>query len=107
MDAAIVIALIALLGAVLSTLVTTFGAPVFQGRREARAVLNTYREPLLSAAFELQSRLRNILDGEFLEKYLASEEQGKQEAAAARGNPPGTGYRFVERRGRDLNPRGA
>lgn len=82
MDAAIVIALIALLGAVLSTLVTTFGAPVFQGRREARAVLNTYREPLLSAAFELQSRLRNILDGEFLEKYLASEEQGKQEAAA-------------------------
>lgn len=80
-NAAIVIAVIALLGSVFSALVSAFGAPIFQGRRAARVVLNTYREPLLSAAFELQSRLRNILDADFLEKYLAKEEQGKQEAA--------------------------
>jgi hypothetical protein len=82
-DAALVIALIALAGSIFSTLVSTFGAPVFQGRRDARALLDTYREPLLAAAFELQSRLHNILRTGFLDEYVASDDKGKQDAAVA------------------------
>ncbi len=49
MDTAVAIALIALAGSILGTIVTVFGGPAFQARREARKVLETYREPLLAA----------------------------------------------------------
>src|SRR5438128_12283393 len=81
MDAAIVIALIALVGSVLSTVATVFGAPAFQARREARKVLDTYREPLLAAAYELQARLHNILCNSFAEDYILGNKAKKQDAA--------------------------
>jgi hypothetical protein len=81
MDAAIVIALIALAGSLLSTLATVFGGPAFQARREARKVLETYREPLVAAAYELQARLHNILRNNFVEDYVVGNRAGKQHAA--------------------------
>jgi hypothetical protein len=80
-DAAIIIALIALAGSLFSTVATVFYAPRLQARREAKAKLETYREPLLASAFELQSRLHNIIRGEFLEKFLFDESRGKKDAA--------------------------
>jgi hypothetical protein len=54
---------------------------VLQARREAKAVLARHREPLLAAAYELQSRLHNILCNRFVENYMAGTRAGKQEAA--------------------------
>jgi hypothetical protein len=73
--------LVALAGSLLSTLVSVFGAPFLQARREARTVLDRYRDPLLASAFELQSRLRNILHYNFLERYVADDNADKQAAA--------------------------
>jgi hypothetical protein len=81
MNAAIVIALIALVASLLSTALTVFGAPVLEARREGRKVLETYREPLLAAAYELQARLHNILCNDFVERYIVAETAGKQDAA--------------------------
>lgn len=81
MDAAIVIALIALAGSLVSTLATVFGAPAFQTRREAKKVLETYREPLLAAAYELQARLHNILRNNFVDDYIIGNKAGRQDAA--------------------------
>jgi len=81
MDAAIVIALIALGGSVLSTVATVVGGPAFQARREAKTVLETYREPLLASAYELQSRLHNILSNNFVEDYILGRKADKQDAA--------------------------
>jgi hypothetical protein len=81
MDAAIVIALIALAGSLLSTVATVFGGPAFQARREARNILETYREPLLAAAYELQARLHNILRNNFIEDQVIGNKAGKQDAA--------------------------
>jgi hypothetical protein len=81
MDAAVVIALIALAGSLFSTLATVFGAPVLQARREASAVLAKYQEPLLAAAFELQSRLHNILRNRFVENYVLGTKAAKQAPA--------------------------
>ena len=81
MDAAIIIALIALAGSVLSTVATVFGGPAFQARREARNILETHREPLLAAAYELQARLHNILCNNFVEDYVVGNKAGKQDAA--------------------------
>jgi len=80
-DAAIVIALIALAGSIFSTAATVFGAPVLQARREARTVLEKHRDPLLAAAYELQARLHNILRNSFTEEYVLGNKAGKQEAA--------------------------
>jgi hypothetical protein len=49
-------------------------------RREKRqdrlqAILETYREPLANAAFDLQSRLYNICVMRFMETYFSSDEQ--------------------------------
>jgi hypothetical protein len=76
-----IIALIALAGSLVSTVATVFGAPALQARREAKATLDRYRQPLLDSAYELQSRLHNILCDKFLETYLLGENQPKQEAA--------------------------
>jgi len=81
MPAAVVIALIALIASLLSTVLTVFGAPMFQARREGTKLLATYREPLLAAAYELQARLHNILCNDFVEKYIRSDAAGKQDAA--------------------------
>lgn len=70
MDAAIVVALIALAGSVVSTVATLWGGPALQTRREERKILETYREPLLAAAYELQARLHNILCNNFVESYV-------------------------------------
>jgi hypothetical protein len=78
---AIVLALVALVGSLVSALVTTFGLPVFQGRRDARKVLDTYQEPLIAAAYELQARLYNILCLAFVDRYLRNDKSGKYEAA--------------------------
>jgi hypothetical protein len=81
MDAAFVIALIALAGSLLSTIVTVFGAPALQARREAKKVLDNYREPLIAASFDLQARLYNILQLRFVEKYLKAEDPGRRDSA--------------------------
>jgi hypothetical protein len=80
-DTALVIAVIALVGSFLSTVVTVFGKEIFQARRAARDVLEKYREPLLAAAYELQARLHNILRNNFIEDDVLSNKRGKQEAA--------------------------
>jgi hypothetical protein len=79
--AGVVIALIALAGSIFSALATVFGRPVLQARREARAVLARHREPLLAAAYELQSRLHNILCNRFVEDYVLEARARKPDAA--------------------------
>jgi hypothetical protein len=57
-DAGVVVAIIALLGAVLSAVIAVYGqlrSTSIVGRREAEAVLARYREPLVGAAYELQA----------------------------------------------------
>jgi hypothetical protein len=81
MNAAIVVALSALVGSIFSTFVTVFAAPIFQARRQARTVLATYREPLLAAAYELQARLHTILCHDFVEDYIKGNRAQKNEAA--------------------------
>jgi hypothetical protein len=53
-----------------------------QDEREAEAdqVLSRYRQPLTSAAFDLQSRLRNILANNFLGNYAGNEVERKLDA---------------------------
>jgi len=68
------LALIGIGGALLGSAVSLWGqarSVSAAARREAEAVLARYREPLVAAAFELQSRLYNILKLGFLERYLA------------------------------------
>jgi hypothetical protein len=81
MDVAIILALISLAGSVFATLATVIGGPTLQARREAKSVLESYREPLLAAAYELQARLHNILCNRFLERYMLGEERLKERAA--------------------------
>lgn len=81
MNTAIVIAVVALAGSVVTAIVSTFGLPVIQGRRDARKVLDTYRVPLVAAAYELQARLYNILALSFVDRYLKNDTQGKHDAA--------------------------
>ena len=72
---AITLALIALVGTVASTGFQIWGQKRSEdvaAEREAEAVLAKYREPLISAAYELQSRLYNILRLRFFDKYYRS-----------------------------------
>jgi hypothetical protein len=78
---AILIAALALVGSVLSTVGLVFGSPAYQARTEARKVLETYREPLLAASYELQARLHNILRNEFLAVYVTGDKAGRADAA--------------------------
>jgi hypothetical protein len=69
----IIVALVGLGAALVSALLTLYGQSRVAGaqaRREAEEMLTRYREPLLGAAFELQSRLYNIVRQNFLRKYL-------------------------------------
>jgi hypothetical protein len=81
MNATIIIALIALAGSIFSTLLTVFGAPALQARRDEKKALDSYREPLLAASYELQARLYNILRLRFVEKYIDDKAPGKRDAA--------------------------
>jgi hypothetical protein len=73
MSAAVVIALIALAGSIFSTVATVVGVPALQARRDRGAVLESYREPLLAASYELQARLHNILRNRFIEDFIDCE----------------------------------
>jgi hypothetical protein len=81
MDTAVIIALIALAGSLVSTIVTVFGAPALQASRDAKKVLDNYRDPLIAASFELQARLYNILRLRFVEKYITAEGISKRDSA--------------------------
>jgi hypothetical protein len=81
MDAGVVIALIALVGAVASAGIALYGqlrSTTLATRREAEAVLAKYREPLVGAAYELQGRLYNILELDFLRKYHLGGDEPKR-----------------------------
>src|SRR4029079_17510762 len=47
-------------------------------RRETETVLAKYREPLLGADYELQGRLWNILDLDFLRKYCVGGDEAQR-----------------------------
>jgi hypothetical protein len=81
MDTASAIALVALAGSIFSTILTVFGAPVLQERRNAKKGLDNYREPLLASSYELQARLYNILNLRFVETYISDETAGKRVSA--------------------------
>ena len=73
MSSALVLALIALVGSVFSAAVVAWGqwrTSRFEADRDASAVLSKYREPLVDAAYDLQSRIYNILRLDFFGKYL-------------------------------------
>jgi hypothetical protein len=81
MSTALILALIAIAGSLASTVVATFGLPAVQAKRDSKKVLDTYREPLIAASFELQSRLYNILCLDFIGKWVKDERTGKRDAA--------------------------
>jgi hypothetical protein len=81
MSTALILALIAIAGSLASTVVATFGLPAIQAKRDSKKVLDTYREPLIAASFELQSRLYNILSLDFVGKWVKDERTGKRDAA--------------------------
>lgn len=84
MDAAIIVAIIALIGAMVGAGVSLYGQVHMARReeeREAGAVLAKYREPLILAAYDLQSRLYNILGQNFLGKYYATDSEGSRQYA--------------------------
>ena len=58
-----------------------FGLERFKARQQAEAVLTKYREPLIYAAFELQSRLYNVVRKHFLEAFYASGNESEREYA--------------------------
>jgi hypothetical protein len=83
-DTAIVVAVIALVGALASAALSFYGqlrSARHQARREAEAVLEKYREPLILAAYDLQSRLFNILGKNFLGKYYVRDVDGSRRYA--------------------------
>jgi hypothetical protein len=83
-DAGVVVAIVALVGAVLSAVIAVYGqlrSTSLVGRREAEAVLAKYREPLVGAAYELQGRLWNILELNFLQKYYLAGDDAQKEYA--------------------------
>jgi hypothetical protein len=83
-DTAIIVAVIALTGAVLSASLSLYGqtrSARREARREAEAVLEKYREPLILAAYDLQSRLFNILGKNFLGKYYVQDVDGSRRYA--------------------------
>jgi hypothetical protein len=74
-DAGIVVAVIALVGAVAAAGISLYGQIHVQevaSRREVEDVLARYQAPLASAAYELQGRLYNIVALGFLGKYYVN-----------------------------------
>ena len=84
MSTDLVIALVGVAGVVLGGVVGLYGQARLASqarRREAEAVLAKYQEPLVHAAYELQSRLYNILELKFLEKYYTGGDVGERDDA--------------------------
>jgi hypothetical protein len=83
-DTSIIVAIIALVASVVSAAIAYYGQTHtlrIQARREARATLQRYREPLLDGAYELQSRFYNILCLRFLETYYEGDDAWQREYA--------------------------
>jgi hypothetical protein len=83
-DAAIIVAIIALIASVVTAAISIYGqtrAAARQAHREAQITLNRYREPLVASAYELQSRLFNILRQDFLDKYYVRGDENQREYA--------------------------
>jgi hypothetical protein len=83
-DASIIVAIVALIGALLSAAIAVHGqsrASELTHRREAEAVLAKYREPLVGAAYELQGRLYNIVELDFLRKYYVGGDEAQKHYA--------------------------
>src|SRR5262249_39855502 len=75
MDAGVVVALIALVGAIAAAAISLYGqlhAQEVAARHEAEDVLARYQAPLANAAYELQGRIYNIVALGFLRKYYVS-----------------------------------
>jgi hypothetical protein len=81
MNAAIIIAVIALVASIVSAIVTVFGPPVLQARRDAKETLEKYSGPLLDSTYELQARLHNILTCNFDDNFIRKNEPPRREAA--------------------------
>ena len=81
MNTAIIIAVIALVASIVSAIVTVFGPPVLQARRDAKETLEKYSGPLLDSSYELQARLHNLLTCKFDENYIRKNEPARREAA--------------------------
>jgi hypothetical protein len=83
-DAAIIVAIIALVASVLTAGVALYGQTrslALTARREAAATLSRYREPLVASAYELQSRLYNVLRQDFLQKYFVDGDEKQRQYA--------------------------
>lgn len=83
---AILIAVIALIGSAASAGIVVYGQ-LLQGKhaekRDAERTLTKYREPLITAAFDLQSRIFNSLSPEklFLTRYVADGDLDRRQTA--------------------------
>ena len=83
MDAAIIVALIALVGALANVAITYYLNTRSEARRqqrEADAKLTRYRRALVFSATELSDRLDNILERGFLETYVMNDSPQRDEA---------------------------
>lgn len=79
----IIIAIVALLGAVASSAIVVWGSLISARRVQrlnADKALRKYREPLIVAAYDLQSRIFNILRQDFL-AYVRNDVWGRRETA--------------------------
>lgn len=84
MNTDVAVALVGVGGVVLGGVVGLYGQARSASqarRREAEAVLAKYQEPLVHAAYELQSRLYNILELSFLEKYYTGGDEAQRDYA--------------------------
>jgi hypothetical protein len=79
----IVIALITLLASIISASLLLFGqfrSERRSERREAERAFGLYKEPLISAAYDLQSRIHHMLRGNFLD-YIRDDKWGRRKVA--------------------------
>lgn len=84
MDSAIVVAVIALVGAIASGALSIYGTvrtTRMTMAHDAERVLAKFREPLVDAAYELQSRLYNIIQLDFLRRYYLDGDESEREYA--------------------------
>ncbi|MEU8076814.1 hypothetical protein AB0B31_15335 [Catellatospora citrea] len=91
----VVSAALSVLGAIIAGVMTTWSArrnAMFEHRlaaerheaskaEQAQEVISRYREPLLLAAFNLQSRLHNAVGGTYLAEYLNHEDEDERRYA--------------------------
>jgi hypothetical protein len=80
-DAGVVVALIALAGAIAAAGVSLYGqlhAQEVAARHDAEDVLARYQAPLATAAYELQGRIYNIVVLGFLRKYYVDGDEAQR-----------------------------